>query len=99
MTAAVVPSTSPTPNPSATVRHAEDPPNLRAAGRRPRHAPYLAPVPDCEPPFDDDLRGPQPTMSRRSAARVNDRHPDDAQSRPGDTGAPSAEAAPFANPA
>jgi len=99
MTAAVIPSTALAPHPSVTARHAEDQTLVRAAGRRPRHAPYLAPVPDCEPPFDDDLRGPHPTMSRHCAARANDLHPDDAYSRPSDTGAPSADATPLANPA
>ncbi len=38
------------------------------AERRTRGMPYLAPVPDCEPPFDDEVGNGRRTRSRRSTA-------------------------------
>ena len=73
MTAAMSPSVlqSPSPpHPTAPAGQVSDPHRARPARREPRNAPYLAPVPDCEPPFDDEASAPRPIAARISAGIV-----------------------------
>jgi hypothetical protein len=93
MTAAVIPSTLPPPDPSAAVRQVGDPRHDRPIGRKARGTPYLAPVPDCEPPFDDEVCGPHPARSWQSAAPARAFHHDDARPSPGPDTEPGAGAA------
>ena len=82
MTAAVVPSAllppvAPPDHPSAD-RHSGDQHTARPAGRRTRNTPYLVPVPDCEPPFDDEVGHPRRTSLQLSTGAAVDPNPDDA---------------------
>ena len=82
MTAAVIPSAllppvAPPDHPSAD-RHSGDQHTARPAGRRTRNTPYLVPVPDCEPPFDDEVGHPRRTSLQLSTGAAVHPNPDDA---------------------
>jgi hypothetical protein len=94
MTAAVLPSMLPLPNQSAAIGQVGDPYHDRPTGRKSRGTPYLAPVPDCEPPYDDEVCTPRPARSWQSAAPASDVCPDGARPSPGPGDEPGAGAAP-----